>query len=61
MLPESGQHLKLKVEVEKQSLSIKQLRSGVDAYIYCGKVSLGYAIFHPVKEFVQTKVLFPFF
>ena len=68
MLPERGQHLRLKVEVEKQSLSIKQLRSGVayiycgvDAYIYCGKCSLGYAIFHPVKEFVQTKVLFPFF
>ena len=61
MLPEKGQHLKLKVSIEDQTLDIKQLRSGVNAYIDCGKCSLGYSWFHPVLEFLQTKVLFPFF
>lgn len=61
MLPEQGQHLKLKVAIEDQVLDIKQLRSGVNAYIDCGECSLGYSWFHPVLEFVQTKVLFPFF
>ena len=61
MLPEKGQHLKLKVAIEDQTLDIKQLRSGVNAYIDCGECSLGYSWFHPVLEFLQTKVLFPFF
>jgi len=61
MLPEQGQYLKLKVAIEDQTLDIKQLRSGVNAYIDCGKCSLGYSWFHPVLEFLQTKVLFPFF
>jgi len=61
MLPEKGQYLKLKVAIEDQTLDIKQLRSGVNAYIDCGKCSLGYSWFHPVLEFLQTKVLFPFF
>ena len=61
MLPEQGQHLKLKVAIEDQILDIKQLRSGVNAYIDCGECSLGYSWFHPVLEFLQTKVLFPFF
>jgi len=61
MLPEKGQHLKLKVAIEDQTLDIKQLRSGVNAYIDCGNCSLGYSWFHPVLEFLQTKVLFPFF
>ena len=61
MLPEQGQHLKLKVTIEDQRLDIKQLRSGVNAYIDCGECSLGYSWFHPVLEFLQTKVLFPFF
>ncbi len=61
MLPEQGQHLKLKVAIEDQELDIKQLRSGVNAYIDCGTCSLGYSWFHPVLEFLQTKVLFPFF
>ncbi len=61
MLPEQGQHLKLKVAIEDKELDIKQLRSGVNAYIDCGKCSLGYSWFHPVLEFLQKKVLFPLF
>ena len=59
MLSESGQFLKLKVAIEDETLDIKQLRSSANAYIHCGKCSLGYAWFHPVWEFVQSRVLFP--
>lgn len=61
ILPEKGQHLKLKVALADRTLDIKQLRSGVNAYIDCGECALGYSWFHPVWEFLQTKVLFPFF
>jgi len=52
-------HLKILVDIDIESIDVRQSRSGVSAKIHCGESSLGYAWFHPVKEFFQAKVLFP--
>lgn len=59
MTPEKGQCMTLNVSIEDPNFDLKQLRSGASAYIRCGRRSVGYAWFHSVWEFVQTKVLFP--
>ena len=59
MNAENEQHLKIRVDIEIEGIDIRQSRSGVSAKIHCGNSSLGYAWFHPVKEFIQAKVLFP--
>ena len=61
MTPEKGQCMTLKVFIEDPDFALKQLRSGASAYIHCGQRSVGYAWFHSAWEFVQTKILFPFF
>lgn len=61
MTPEMGQVMRLKVSIEDPDFDLKQLRSGVSAYVQCGQRSIGYAWFHSVWEFVQSKVLFPLF
>ena len=53
-------HLKVLVDIDIEGIDIRQSRSGVSAKIDCGDASLGYVWFHPVKEFFQAKVLFPF-
>ena len=53
-------HLRIRVDIDIESIDVRQSRSGVSAKIDCGKASLGYKWFHPVKEFFQSKVLFPF-
>jgi multidrug efflux pump subunit AcrA (membrane-fusion protein) len=53
-------HLRIRVDIDIESIDVRKSRSGVSAKIDCGKASLGYAWFHPVKEFFQAKVLFPF-
>ena len=53
-------HLKIQVAIDIEQMSILQSRSGVVAKIDCGTASIGYVWFHPVKEFFQSKVLFPF-
>ena len=53
-------HLKILVDIDIESIDVRQSRSGVSAKINCGNSSLGYAWFHPVEEFFQAKVLFPF-
>ena len=60
MNAENEQHLKIRVDIEIEGIDIRQSRSGVSAKIHCGNSSLGYAWFHPVKEFIQAKVLFPY-
>ena len=60
-MPEMGQVMRLKVSIEDPEFDLKQLRSGVSAHIQCGGRSVGYAWFHSVWEFVQSKVLFPLF
>ena len=52
-------HLKILVDIDIESIDVRQSRSGVSAKIACGKSSLGYSWFHPVTEFLQAKVLFP--
>ncbi|QEG21176.1 GAF domain-containing protein [Mariniblastus fucicola] len=52
-------HLKILVDIDIESIDVRQSRSGVSAKIDCGDASLGYVWFHPVKEFFQAKVLFP--
>ena len=52
-------HLKILVDIDIDSVDVRQSRSGVSAKIDCGKSSLGFKWFHPVKEFFQAKVLFP--
>ena len=61
MMPDMGQVMRLKVSIEDPEFDLKQLRSGVSAYVQCGERSVGYAWFHSVWEFVQSKVLFPLF
>ena len=61
MMPEMGQVMRLKVPIEDPDFDLKQIRSGVSAYVQCGQRSVGYAWFHSVWEFVQSKVLFPLF
>ena len=61
MTPEKGQCMSLKVSIEDPDFALKQLRSGASAYIHCGRRSVGYTWFHSAWEFVQTKILFPFF
>jgi len=53
-------HLKILVDIDIESIDVRQSRSGVSAKIGCGKSSLGYSWFHPVQEFFQAKVLFPY-
>ena len=53
-------HLKILVDIDIESIDVRQSRSGVSANIDCGKSSLGYSWFHPVQEFFQAKVLFPY-
>ena len=52
-------HLKIQVDIDIESVDVRQSRSGVSAKINCGQASLGYVWFHPIKEFFQSKVLFP--
>jgi len=61
LMPEKGQVMRLKVAIEDPEFNLKQLRSGVSAYVQCGQRSVGYAWFHSVGEFIQSKVLFPLF
>ena len=56
---DNEQHLKVLVNINSDSLDLRQSRSGVSGKIQCGKSSLGYAWLYPVKEFFQSKVLFP--
>ncbi len=53
-------HLKILVDIDIEGIDIRQSRSGVAAKIDCGVASIGYTWFHPVAEFLQAKVLFPF-
>ena len=53
--PDQGQCVRLKVEIENDQLDIHQVKSGVSANVICGKTSLGYSLFHGVKEFVQKQ------
>jgi biotin carboxyl carrier protein len=59
--PDLGQTVRLKVKIDASEFDIRQVKSGVTAYVHCGKRSLGYVWFHPLWEFVQKKVLFPLF
>ena len=53
--PDQGQSVRLKVEIENEQLDIRQAKSGVSANVICGKTSLGYSLFHGVKEFAQKQ------
>lgn len=53
--PDQGQCVRLKVDIENDQLDIHQVKSGVSANVICGKTSLGYSLFHGVKEFVQKQ------
>ena len=57
---ENEHHLKILVDIDIESIDVRQSRSGVSAKIDCGDACLGYVWFHPVKEFIQAKVLFPY-
>jgi len=61
MTPDKGHCMTLKGAIEDPDFDLKQLRSGVSAYIQCGQRSVGYTWFHSLWEFVQAKVLFPLF
>ncbi len=63
---EAGNMVQLKVQFDQAQLAkanITDLRPGatVTANVLCGKTSLGYAWFHEVIAFVQSRVLFRFF
>lgn len=54
--PDSGPVVSLIIEVDLQDeLDIRQIKSSVSANVICEEVSLGYAWFHGVSEFVQKQ------
>ncbi|MGC4004854.1 MAG: HlyD family efflux transporter periplasmic adaptor subunit [Pirellulales bacterium] len=62
---EEGNIVLIKVAVDRKEFAaadIRDLRAGanVTAKVHCGKTSLGYAWFHDVIAFVQSRVLFKF-
>lgn len=62
---EEGNRVLIKVAIDAQKikeLGITDLRPGasVIAKVHCGQSSVGYAWFHDVIAFVQTKILFKF-
>jgi hypothetical protein len=63
---ETGNTVQIKVALDKAQLhsaGIHDLRpgAGVTAMVHCGKTSLGYAWFHDLIAFVQSRILFRFF
>ena len=57
---ENQQTIKVKVEIDTDSLPVKQAGTGVTAQIVCGRSSLGYLWLHDVQEFLQKYVMFRF-
>jgi hypothetical protein len=60
IVPDQGQSVRVKVQIENNELDIRQTKSGVTARIVCGKTSLGNSLFHGAREFVQ-KMWFKYF
>ncbi len=56
--PDEGQSIRVTVEFDSKQLDVRQVRTDVQAKIYCGRASLGYVWLHDVFEFVDRKVLF---
>jgi hypothetical protein len=57
---EEGNTVKVRVAINKADLNPELITkgAGVSAKIDCGRRSLGYAWFHDVLEFIQSKILF---
>ena len=70
---EEGNMVQIKVDFKKAELlaaleaaeggKTPHLRPGaeVNAEVYCGRCSIGYSVFHKAFEFVQSRIIFPYF
>jgi hypothetical protein len=58
---EKGQTIRVAVDIDAEDMPFLHSSTGVTAKIHCGKRKLGYVWLHDVFEFVQSKVIFPFF
>ncbi|HTM52497.1 MAG TPA: HlyD family efflux transporter periplasmic adaptor subunit [Pirellulales bacterium] len=58
---EEGNTVLLRVAINKDDVPDRRDAAAVTAKVYCGRTSLGYAWFHDLVSFVQSKVLFRLF
>jgi multidrug efflux pump subunit AcrA (membrane-fusion protein) len=55
---EEGNVVLIKVAIDKSSLTALRPGADVTAKVHCGSRSLGYAMFHDIIAFVQSRILF---
>ncbi|HEY2892954.1 MAG TPA: HlyD family efflux transporter periplasmic adaptor subunit [Pirellulales bacterium] len=58
---EEGNTVLLRVAINKDDVPDRRDAAAVTAKVYCGRTSLGYAWFHDLVSFVQSKILFRLF
>jgi len=58
---EEGNTVLLRVAINKDDVPDRRDAAAVTAKVYCGRTSLGYAWFHDLVSFFQSKVLFRLF
>lgn len=58
---EEGNTVLIRVKIDKNDLPNRRNGAVVTANVYCGRTSLGYAWFHDLVSFVQSKILFRIF
>jgi hypothetical protein len=58
---EEGNTVMLRVAINKDDVPDRRDAAAVTAKVYCGRTSLGYAWFHDLVSFVQSKILFRLF
>jgi multidrug efflux pump subunit AcrA (membrane-fusion protein) len=57
---EQGQSVRIRVEIDAKDLNDPRPGASVTATVYCGRVSLGYWLFHEILETIQSEVIFRF-
>ncbi len=58
---EEGNTVLMRVAINKEDVPNRRLGATVTAQVYCGRTSVGYAWFHDLVSFVQSKILFRLF
>jgi len=58
---EEGNTVLIRVAINKEDVPDRRPGATVTAQVYCGRTSIGYAWFHDLVTFVQSKILFRIF
>jgi hypothetical protein len=58
---EEGNTVLVRVAINKEDVPDRRPGATVTAQVYCGRTSIGYAWFHDLVSFVQSKILFRIF